>query len=165
MLDGLGLTGMDNAICSAGMVLAYLYETQKNDLTHIISIKPYSNNAYMILDDSTRRNLELTETLRDKNKRGSLLWVLDKTKTAMGARLLRNFLEQPLVVKTDIEARLDAIEDFNKNIITREEIREYLNPVYDIERLLAKICYKSANPRDLLAFMNSMGSLLWVFKR
>lgn len=156
VLDGLGLAGMDNAICSAGMVLAYLYETQKNDLTHIITIKPYFSNAYMMLDGSTRRNLELTETLRDKNKRGSLLWVLDKTKTAMGARLLRSFLEQPLVNKAEIEARLDAIEDFNKNIITREEIREYLNPVYDIERLLAKICYKSANPRDLLAFMNSI---------
>ena len=156
VLDGLGLSGMDNAICSAGMVLAYLYETQKNDLTHIIAIKPYFSSAYMMLDGSTRRNLELTETLRDKNKRGSLLWVLDKTKTAMGARLLRSFLEQPLVNKAEIEARLDAIEDFNKNIITREEIREYLNPVYDIERLLAKICYKSANPRDLLAFMNSI---------
>ena len=156
VLDGLGLTGMDKAICSAGMVLTYLYETQKNDLSHIISIKPYSNNAYMIIDSSTRRNLELTETLRDKNKRGSLLWVLDRTKTAMGARLLRNFLEQPLVNKYNIEKRLDAIEVFCENIITREEIREYLNPVYDIERLLAKICYKSANPRDLLAFMNSI---------
>ena len=156
VLDGLGLTGMDKAICSAGMVLTYLYETQKNDLSHIISIKPYSNNAYMIIDSSTRRNLELTETLRDKNKRGSLLWVLDRTKTAMGARLLRNFLEQPLVNKYNIEKRLDAIEAFCENIITREEIREYLNPVYDIERLLAKICYKSANPRDLLAFMNSI---------
>ena len=92
VLDGLGLSGMDNAICSAGMVLAYLYETQKNDLTHIIAIKPYFSNAYMMLDSSTRRNLELTETLRDKNKRGSLLWVLDKTKTAMGARLLRSYL-------------------------------------------------------------------------
>ena len=156
VLDGLGLAGMDKAISSVGMVLTYLYETQKNDLSHIISIKPYSNNAYMIIDSSTRRNLELTETLRDKNKRGSLLWVLDRTKTAMGARLLRNFLEQPLVNKHNIEKRLDAIEDFCENIITREEIREYLNPVYDIERLLAKICYKSANPRDLLAFMNSI---------
>ncbi len=155
-LDGLGLRGMGNAVCAAGMVLAYLYETQKNELSQIFTIKPYSNSAYMILDGSTRNNLELTETIRDKNKRGSLLWVLDKTKTAMGARLLRSFLEQPLVKKSDIEKRLDAIEAFNNNVITREEIREYLNSVYDIERLMAKICYKSANPRDLTAFMTSI---------
>lgn len=154
-LEGLGFKGVAS-ICSAGMVFSYLYETQKNDLSNIITIKPYFSSDFMILDNSTRRNLELIETMRDKNKRGSLLWVLDKTKTAMGARFLRSLLDQPLVDKTEIEKRLDAVEDFNGNIITREEIREYLNSIYDIERLLTKICYGSANPRDLLALMNSI---------
>ena len=105
----------------------------------------------MVLDSSTRRNLELTETLREKQKRGSLLWVLDKTKTAMGARMLRTYIEQPLLEKEAIEARLDAIEELNNNAIMREEIREYLNPVYDLERLVSRITYQSANPRDLVA--------------
>ncbi len=100
----------------------------------------------MVLDSSTRRNLELSETLREKQKRGSLLWVLDKTKTAMGARMLRKHLEQPLIDKKQIERRLDAVEELLDNAICREEMREYLTPVYDLERLLSKITYKSANP-------------------
>ncbi len=110
----------------------------------------------MILDSATRRNLELTETLRDKQKRGSLLWVLDKTKTAMGARKLREFVEQPLLYKDAIEKRLDAIEAINKELIVREELREYLNTIYDLERLLTRIALKTANPRDLLAFKTSI---------
>lgn len=101
----------------------------------------------MILDSATRRNLELTETLRDKQKRGSLLWVLDKTKTAMGARKLREFVEQPLLYKDAIEKRLDAIEAINKELIVREELREYLNTIYDLERLLTRIALKTANPK------------------
>ena len=93
----------------------------------------------MLLDSSTRRNLELTETLREKQKRGSLLWVLDKTKTAMGARLLRNYIEQPLIEKDEMEKRLDAIQELNQDSISRDEIREYLNPIYDLERLLSKV--------------------------
>ena len=112
-----------------------------------------------VLDSSTRRNLELTETLREKQKRGSLLWVLDKTKTAMGARMLRTYIEQPLLEKETIEARLDAIEELNNNPIMREEIREYLNPVYDLERLVSRITYQSANPRDLVAFKSSLSML------
>lgn len=108
------------------------------------------------MDSATRRNLELTETLRDKQKRGSLLWVLDKTKTAMGARKLREFVEQPLLYKDAIEKRLDAIEAINKELIVREELREYLNTIYDLERLLTRIALKTANPRDLLAFKTSI---------
>ncbi len=113
----------------------------------------------MLLDSSTRRNLELCETLRDKQKRGSLLWVLDKTKTAMGARTLRKYIEQPLIDKNAIEKRLDAVDELMKNAISREEIREYLSPVYDLERLVCKITYQSANPRDLIAFQTSLAML------
>ena len=113
----------------------------------------------MLLDSSTRRNLELCETLRDKQKRGSLLWVLDKTKTAMGARTLRKYIEQPLIDKSAIEKRLDAVDELVKNAISREEIREYLSPVYDLERLVCRITYQSANPRDLIAFQSSLAML------
>lgn len=113
----------------------------------------------MLLDSSTRRNLELVETLREKNKRGSLLWVLDKTKTAMGGRLLRNYLEQPLVNRVQLEERHNVIEVLCKQPVLRDELREYLNPIYDLERLLGKISYKSANPRDFIAFRNSLEML------
>ena len=99
------------------------------------------------------------ETLRDKQKRASLLWVLDKTKTAMGARTLRKYIEQPLIDKNAIEKRLDAVDELMKNAISREEIREYLSPVYDLERLVCKITYQSANPRDLIAFQTSLAML------
>ena len=158
-LDGLGLKDFDVGCLAAGAILKYLYETQKNSLSHITRLQTYLPGRYMILDSSTRRNLELTETLREKQKRGSLLWVLDKTKTAMGARLLRSFLEQPLINKRDIEYRLDAIEELNRHVITREELREYLDAVYDLERLMGKISYKSATPRDFLALKSSLQML------
>ena len=137
----------------------YLLETQKNSLAHINTIKPYETNDYMFLDRATRRNLELTETLREKNKRGSLLWVLDKTKTAMGARTLRSFVEQPLINSKEINKRLDAVEEFVNNMISREEMREYLSPVYDLERLITKVSYKSINPRDMIALKTSLSML------
>lgn len=155
-LLGLGLHDFDIGTIAAGAVLKYLYETQKNSLSHITHLIPYVTGRYMIIDSSTRRNLELTETLREKQKRGSLLWVLDKTKTAMGARMLRSFIEQPLIKKEDINERLDAIEELNSNVITREEMREYLDAVYDLERLMSKVSYRSANPRDLIALLNSL---------
>lgn len=158
-IDGLGLKDYEIGTIAAGAVLRYLYETQKNSLSHITRLLPYSTGKYMIIDSSTRRNLELTETLREKQKRGSLLWVLDKTKTAMGARMLRSFIEQPLIQQQDIEERLDAIEELNHNVITREEIREYLDAVYDLERLMGKVSYKSANPRDLIALKTSLKML------
>ena len=155
-LEGLGLKDAAESIVSTGAMLQYLYDTQMNSLNHINHIEQYSVDTYMILDSSTRRNLELTETLRDKQKRGSLLWVLDKTKTAMGARKLREYVEQPLLNKKAIENRLDCLETLNKSIITREELREYLNSIYDLERLMTRISLKTANPRDMLAFKNSI---------
>ena len=155
-LIGLGVEDFPTGIIAAGAILQYLYETQKTTLSHFTRLTPYLTSKYMLLDSSTRRNLELTETLREKQKRGSLLWVLDKTKTAMGARTLRSFIEQPLIDKGEIEKRLDAVEELNKDSVSRDEIREYLNAVYDLERLLGKVSYKTANPRDLIAFRNSL---------
>ena len=161
-LNGLGLEELGTGIIAAGAVMQYMYETQKSTLEHITTIQPYSTGQFMILDTSTRRNLELVETLREKNKRGTLLWVLDKTKTAMGARLLRNWIEQPLIRKEAITARQDAVEELNMSYISREEIREYLNPVYDLERLIGRISYKTANPRDLIAFCGSLEMLPFI---
>ena len=155
-IEGLGLKDSPACVASCGALMQYLHETQMSSLSHINHIETYSVDAFMILDSATRRNLELTETLRDKQKRGSLLWVLDKTKTAMGARKLREFVEQPLLYKDAIEKRLDAIEAINKELIVREELREYLNTIYDLERLLTRIALKTANPRDLLAFKTSI---------
>lgn len=156
---GLGLEDYDCGIISAGALLQYLLETQKNSLSNLTHITPYVTGKYMLLDSATRRNLELCETLREKQKRGSLLWVLDKTKTAMGARMLRKYVEQPLIDKKEIVLRLDAVEELKNQAISREEIREYLSPVYDLERLLTKITYGTANPRDLTAFKTSLEML------
>lgn len=158
-LGGLGINDLEFGKIAVGALLKYLYETQKTSLAHLRTITPYNVANYMVIDSSTRRNLELTETMRDKNKRGSLLWVIDKCKTAMGSRMLRLYMEQPLIHKEDIVARLDAVDSLKKAAITREEIREYLNPIYDLERLMSKISYKSANPRDLIAFLNSLEML------
>ena len=158
-LDGLGLGDLDCGVISAGALLQYLLETQKNNLAHMTHITPYTTGKYMMLDSSTRRNLELCETLREKQKRGSLLWVLDKTRTAMGARTLRKYVEQPLIEQGEIERRLDAVAELKDAAISREEIREYLSPVYDLERLITKITYGTANPRDLTAFSGSLEML------
>jgi len=158
-LIGLGLEDFPIGTIAAGALLQYLLNTQKNELVHMNHIQSYLTSKYMLLDSSTRRNLELCETLREKQKRGSLLWVLDKTKTAMGARTLRNYIEQPLLNKVDMEARLDAVDELSKDSVSRDEIREYLNPIYDLERLLSKVTYKTANPRDLIAFRNSLEML------
>ena len=158
-LAGLGISNMSLGIIASGSLLKYLYETQKNSLSHMTKLIPYSTSTFMILDTSTRRNLELCETLREKQKKGSLLWVLDKTKTAMGARTLRNYIEQPLISKEEIINRQKVIEELNKSMIIRDELREYLAPIYDLERLLSKISYRSANPRDLIAFKTSLSML------
>lgn len=158
-LQGLGIQDYECGTIAAGALLRYLYETQKNSLAHMTSLQLYITGKYMIIDSSTRRNLELVETLREKQKRGSLLWVLDKTKTAMGARMLRNFVEQPLINREEIENRLDAIGELKQNAMVREEIREYLNPVYDLERLISRVTYQTANPRDLIAFKSSLAML------
>lgn len=158
-LDGLGLKEYETGTIAAGAVLSYLYETQKSRLEHLTTISPYTTGQFMMLDTSTRRNLELTETLREKQKRGTLLWVLDKTKTAMGARMLRSYVEQPLINRDEIIRRQNAIEELNMNYISREEICEYLNPIYDLERLIGRISYKTANPRDIIAFKQSLSML------
>ena len=159
VVEGLGLADYDCGVIAAGALLQYLLETQKRDLSHITKLSVYASGKYMLLDSSTRRNLELCETLREKQKRGSLLWVLDKTKTAMGARTLRKYIEQPLIDRKEIERRLDAVDELKNNAISREEIREYLSPIYDLERLVCKITYQSANPRDLIAFESSLSML------
>lgn len=170
-LSGLGLDDYSIGITAAGSVMQYLEETQKISLDHITHIQTVISGKYMLLDRSTRRNLELCETMREKAKRGSLFWVLDKTRTAMGARMLRSAIEQPLLNMKEINARLDTVEALNDNIFNREELREYLGPIYDLERLLSKISYRSANPRDLIAFRQSLSmlpgikSILVTYKR
>lgn len=158
-LAGLGVEEFPSGLIAAGVLLQYLYETQKTSLSHFTHLYPYLTSKYMLLDAATRRNLELTETLREKQKRGSLLGVLDRTKTAMGGRLLRKYIEQPLIDKEKIEARLDAVESLCSHCVERDELREYLNAIYDLERLLGKVSYKTANPRDLIAFRNSLAML------
>ena len=158
-LIGLGLDSMIPGVLAAGATLLYLHDTQKTSLGNITQIHPYITKKFMMLDSSSRRNLELTETIRDKQKKGSLLGVLDRTKTAMGGRLLRTFLEEPLIDDTEIIKRQDAIEEFTKNAICRDELREYLNPVYDLERLLARVSFGSANPRDLISLASSLRML------
>lgn len=155
-LAGIGMTDFDHGTIASGSLLSYLLETQMNDLAHISEIHPYEIGSYMFLDSATRRNLELTETMREKRVMGSLLWVLDKTKTAMGGRLLRSYISQPLIHADEICKRQDAVESFLRNMISREELREYLNSVYDLERLIGRITYRSANPRDLNAFASSL---------
>jgi len=158
-LEGLGLIDFSIGKIAAGSLLCYLKETQKSDLAHLTHITPYTDGKYMLIDNSTRRNLELTETMRDKQKKGSLLWVLDKTKTALGARQLKSYIEQPLISVDEIIKRQDGIEELKNQMIDREELREYLSSVYDLERLITKITYQSANPRDLIAFKQSIGML------
>ena len=161
-LEALGLADYETGAIAAGAVLQYLYETQKNTLEHLTRLTVYTTGQFMMLDTSTRRNLELTETLREKQKRGTLLWVLDKTKTAMGARMLRTLVEQPLISREEILRRQNAIEELNMNYISREELCEYLNPIYDLERLIGRISYRTANPRDLIAFGNSLAMLPYI---
>ena len=158
-IAGLGISDFPNGIVAAGALLQYLYDTQKNDLGHITHLYPYIANTFMLLDSSTRRNLELTETLREKQKRGSLLWVLDKCKTAMGSRTLTGYIRQPLINRDKIEDRLDAVSVLVKNPIERDELREYLNTVYDLERLTGKISFGTVNPRDMLALKSSLSML------
>ena len=158
-LSGLGIEDFPAGSVAAGALLHYLYETQKTSLAHFTHLYPYLINKYMLLDSATRRNLELTETLREKQKKGSLLGVLDRTKTAMGGRLLRKYIEQPLIDKAGMNMRLDAVEKLCKRNVDRDELREYLAAIYDLERLLGKISYKTANPRDLIAFRNSLAML------
>ncbi|WP_018248993.1 DNA mismatch repair protein MutS [Orenia marismortui] len=158
-LEGFGCEDLALAIMAAGAVLDFLIETQKRSLRHINQLSTYSTIDYMVLDANTRRNLELVKTMRDKRKKGSLLWVIDKTVTAMGGRRLRRWVEQPLLDVEEITLRLDSVEEISENILLKEELRELLNQVYDIERLMGKVIYGSANARDLIALKNSLAIL------
>ncbi len=158
-LIGLGLDDNTSDISASGALLRYLYDTQKCKMLQMSRITPYSVGGHMIIDNSTRRNLELTETMREKQKRGSLFWVLDKTKTAMGARMLSFWIKQPLIDKDKILLRLDAVDVMLQNMVTREELQEYLTPVYDLERLISRVALKSASPRDLTALKTSLSML------
>lgn len=162
-IDGLGLHN-DAITCACGGVLEYLYRTQKLNLAHINNISIYSINNYMILDSNTRRNLELTETMREKSKKGSLLAILDKTVTSMGGRLIRKWIEQPLIDTNMINLRLDGIGELKENISTRQELRDSLKNVYDIERLTSRIVYGSVNGRDLIALKNSIAEIPGIKK-
>ncbi len=161
-LVGMGIDDYELGIIASGALLTYLNETQMIPLNHITNLAPTSNSVYMVIDNSTRRNLELTETMRDKQKRGTLLWVLDKTKTAMGARTLRTMVQQPLVNKDMIIERLDAVDYLYSELVIREEIRECLAPVYDLERLLAKVSYKTINPKDMIAVKESLKMIPYI---
>lgn len=147
------------AIYSINALLKYLEDTQKTSLDHINTIKIYNTTRYMALDINARRNLEITEKMRDKTKKGTLLWVLDKTSTSMGGRLLRRWLNDPLIDVKEIRNRLDAVEELKSSIILRGDITESLKKVYDIERLAGKISYGSANGRDLISLKNSVKQL------
>ncbi|HHY82808.1 MAG TPA: DNA mismatch repair protein MutS [Clostridiales bacterium] len=155
-LEAYGCEDMEYGICAAGALLYYLSETQKNALTHINFIKTLLQQSYMVLDATARRNLELTETIRGKNKKGSLLWLLDKTSTAMGGRLLRQWVQQPLINKADIENRLDAVDELLNNSLKADEIRDLLKDIYDLERLGGRIVYGNANARDMLSLKESL---------
>lgn len=139
------------SIRAIGALLKYLEETQKSTLSHINHITRYDIDEFMLIDHTTRRNLELTETIRGREKKGSLLWVLDKTITSMGGRLLRQWVEQPLLSKEDIVRRLDSVEEIFLDINLRNELEVLLKKVYDIQRLLSKISYGNGNGRDLLS--------------
>lgn len=147
------------SLCACGALLCYIEETQKADLNHASKLDIYSTDDFMMLDISTRRNLELTETIRGQSKKGSLLWVLDKTETSMGARKLRKWIEEPLLSKDMIENRLNSVEELFNNIYVRETIKSKLKNVYDIERLIGKIVYGNLNARDLISLKQSAAIL------
>ena len=156
-LSPLGLTDEYRlAAQAAGALMRYLSDTQKNALEHITELRIYQGGSAMLLDRNTRRNLELTESLRSRTKKGSLLWLLDKTSTAMGGRLLRSWIEQPLVDRAKILRRLDAVEEFAGQHVLTMTLSEELQGVYDVERLLSKVSYKSLNARDCLSLCASL---------
>ncbi len=144
------------AACAAGALMRYLRETQKNALEHITELRIYQGDEYMLLDRNTRRNLELTESIRSRSRKGSLLWLLDKTSTAMGGRLLRSWIEQPLMKRERIERRLDAVAELTEQHVLTMTLMEQLQGVYDMERLLSKVAYKSINARDCQSLCQSL---------
>ena len=163
-LESLGLEGLKLGVRAAGALMKYLQETQKNALEHITGISQYYDKRFMMLDHTARRNLELTETMRSRQKQGTLLGVLDYTCTAMGGRMLRSFIEQPLAVKEEIDRRLDAVEMLQKSDMTADLLREELTQVYDVERLLSRISYRSINAKDCLALRDSLSHVPAIYE-
>jgi DNA mismatch repair protein MutS len=158
-LSSLGCDGMDKGISAASGLLEYLKETQKISLAHINKLSVSKNNSFMFLDMSTRRNLELISTIMEGSEKGSLLWVLDKTKTAMGARMLKTWIKQPLQIKEDIEFRLNGVECFKNDSMIREEIRENLVHVYDLERLATRIAYGTIDAKNCISLKKSIENI------
>ncbi|CAM3429222.1 DNA mismatch repair protein MutS [Paenibacillus lupini] len=151
------LEGLNDARYRAvSLLTGYLEETQKRSLGHVRTIRTYEPNQYMILDHYTRRNLELTETVRDRSKKGSLLWLLDRTQTSMGARLLRRWIDKPLLNRSKIEERYEAVDALYRNLIARDDIRSEMNHIYDLERLVGRVAFGSANGRDMNALRSSI---------
>ncbi|MBI5992104.1 DNA mismatch repair protein MutS [Clostridium perfringens] len=144
---------------SSNALVKYILDTQKISLTNINDIEVYSLVDFMTIDLSSRRNLELTENLREKSKKGSLLWVLDKTETSMGSRMLRRWIEEPLVNKEKITLRLNAVEELFNDLSLNDSLKEALHDIYDIERILGKISNKNANAKDLIALKTSIGKI------
>lgn len=141
---------------AVNLLIGYLDDTQKRSLGHVRAIRSYEPGQYMILDHYTRRNLELTETVRDRSKKGSLLWLLDRSQTSMGARLMRRWIDKPLLSRTAIEARLEAVDTLYRNLILRDDIRSELHDIYDLERLVGRVAFGSANGRDMNALKTSI---------
>lgn len=158
-LAGFGCEGMPLAIAAAGAALAYLHETQKVDLSHIVRLSPYLTSDFLQIDPASRRNLELTRALRDGGRRGTLLWVLDATETALGSRLLRDWIDRPLVDPAAINRRLDAVAELVGSAERRRDLRLALKRIYDLERLAGKLAYRTATPRDLLTLRDSLAAL------
>ena len=158
-LKGFGCEGMNAAVCSAGALMQYLVDTQKNALLHITTIKTQNDRAYMVLDPSTRRNLELTQTLMEGGKKGSLLWLLDKTQTAMGARLLKKMILQPLKSLDAINGRLDAVGEIKDDLYLRNSLIDYLGSIYDLERIISRISYGTIDAKDCLSLKRSIAAL------
>ena len=158
-IENLKKTQINNrhfAIISAGALLSYIFETQKRELSHINEVEFISQEKFMQIDANTRRNLELTETLKDRKKRGTLFWVLNKTQTNMGARLLKSYIEQPLFDDKLINARLSSVEELVKNIVVREKLADLLYHIYDIERLIGRISYNNLIPSDCIMLKKSL---------
>jgi len=155
-IESLGFSPSDVTLCATGGLLAYVEETAKVPLNHFRKVEIYHQSKYMVLDKFTRRNLELVETMRTKEKKGSLLWVLDKTSTAMGARRLRAWVEEPLLDCDAIQKRLNTVEVLVDDLLLRSDLRTHLRQIYDLERLTSKLVYGSINPRDLIALKQSL---------
>lgn len=158
-LSAIGILGDRGPIEAIGAILEYLKETQMKDMEHISDIRIYDIGTNMSLDKATMRNLELTETLYDKDKKGSLLYVLDKTKTAHGARMLKHWLTEPLNKSEEIIARLDAVEEIKSDTLTLNDLRNMLDKIYDFQRITAKIATSTINPKDMIALKKSLSLL------